>query len=511
MKRSEMRRPPAPIPTEDRSSVEPRVLPASLGGPGEAKPPPTALPAGALRVPHDPVNEQILLAAAFALDRERRRELLRDAPAEHFFGKGHKELWTVLREADSRGLELTFDLARQLGGPDVDPAYLESLLASRPEPPPNLRHHVERLRWDAARIDAAQGPLADLIERFKDQRCEPAMLASAARHLADDLSSGIPASGVLDPASLLAANRAAYEARSLGEACWPYGIDGFEREKDGAWRVKPGMQPGKVTVVTALSGHGKSILAKAISLGQAGRARRVLFGAFEDQPGETLEDIAAMHLGVSRDAVDEGRLLLEERERFFSAQEQLAVWIKFMRRPPREGKRARSTVTGKIEWAFAEAARVGADAVVFDLLARLLESAKPEEEQRAWECFQRCAEESRIHGLATHQQRLGDVEQRRDQRPTREGLKGSKGVVEVADTLIGVHRPALADPSVKDDAIEAIVLKQRRGRWPFAVRFDFDPKTWRISGGREVAYTRPGEDGLDDMVERPSRGGRSGR
>ena len=53
------------------------------------------------------------------------------------------------------------------------------------------------------------------------------------------------------------------------------------------------------------------------------------------------------------------------------------------------------------------------------------------------------------------------------------------------------------------------MLKQRRGRWPFAVRFDFDPKTWRISGGREVAYTRPGEDGLDDMVERPSRGGRS--
>jgi replicative DNA helicase len=145
---------------------------------------------------------------------------------------------------------------------------------------------------------------------------------------------------------------------------------------------------------------------------------------------------------------------------------------------------------------------------VLDLLARLIDSAKPEEEQRAWETFQRCAEESGVHGVATHQQRAGDVEQRTDKRPTREGLKGSKGVLEVADTLIGVYRPALVQ-SVDDKVLEAIVLKQRRGRWPFAVRFDFDPKRWSIAKGREVAYLRPGEDGLDDVVDRQRAGGRS--
>jgi hypothetical protein len=58
--------------------------------------------------------------------------------------------------------------------------------------------------------------------------------------------------------------------------------------------------------------------------------------------------------------------------------------------------------------------------------------------------------------------------------------------------------------------LEAIVLKQRRGRWPFAVRFDFEPKRWTLKKGREVAYLRPGEDGLDGIVDRRGGRGRSG-
>jgi KaiC/GvpD/RAD55 family RecA-like ATPase len=266
------------------------------------------------------------------------------------------------------------------------------------------------------------------------------------------------------------------------------------------------MKPGKVTVVTALSGHGKSIFVKAMSLGQVGVERPGLFGAFEDEAPEVLEDVAAMSLGFDRDEVDEGRLQPEDAARFFEEQERVASLLKFMRHPPTDGKRVKSTITARIEWCFNEAVRVGASYVVVDLLARLFASADPAEEQRGWECFQRCAKDTGVHGVATHQQRAGDVEQRSDKRPTREGLKGSKGVLEVADTLIGVYRASLCE-SVEDKTLEAIVLKQRRGRWPFAVRFDFDPKRWTLKRGREVAYLRPGEDGLDGIVDR--RGGRS--
>lgn len=512
-----MRRSEARSATEPRSEIDLRSpgapLPVSMGGPGAGGDPARGsvqLAPGALRVPHDTVNEQILIAAACRLDRDRRRELLRDASADHFFGKGHKEFWAALRELDARGLEFALDTVRQLGGEKVDAAHFESILAARVDVPPNLRHHVDTLRWDAARIEAAQGSLADLMDQFRDPLTEPSVLAQTARRLAEEVAAASPQNGSHDPNALIAANRAAYEARRMVEPIWPYGIEGFEREPDGRWRVKPGMKPGKTTVITALSGHGKSILAKAIALGQTkiGEGRRGLFGAFEDEAGEVLEDLAGMSLGFERDEIDEGRLSPEDVARFFAEQERIAGFVRFMRRPPREGKKARTTIAGRIEWCFSEAVRVGASYLTLDLLARLFDTAKADEEQRGWEVFQRCAEESGVHGVATHQQRAGDVEQRSDKRPTREGLKGSKGVLEVADTLIGVYRPALVQ-TVDDKTLEVIVLKQRRGRWPFCVRFDFDPKRWLITKGREVAYLRPGEDGLDDIVDRQRGGGRS--
>jgi hypothetical protein len=138
------------------------------------------------------VNEQILIAAACRLDRDRRRELLRDASADHFFGKGHKEFWAALRELDARGLEFALDTVRQLGGEKVDAAYFESILTARVDVPPNLRHHVDTLRWDAARIEAAQGSLADLMDQFRDPLTEHSVLAKTARRLSEEFSAASP-------------------------------------------------------------------------------------------------------------------------------------------------------------------------------------------------------------------------------------------------------------------------------------------------------------------------------
>lgn len=510
MKRSEARAlPPAKPASSAPSEAEAAPLPASLGGPGSGRgvsANTAQIAPGAVRIPHDPVNEQILIAAASLASPESRREILRESRPEHFFGKDHAVYWATLAELDSRGLDFSVDTMVQLSGGKVDPAYFGQILEARARVPPNLKHHADVLRWDAARIEAAGGSLADLIAQFRDQSTEPSTLAATARRLAEEVSHAAPMNGVYDTASLLAANRASYEARRIGVPVWEYGVAGFEREPTGGWRVKPGMKPGKVSVVTALSGHGKSIFVKAIALGQVNLGRPGLFGAFEDEAQEVLEDIAAMSLGFDRDEVDEGRLGSEDTARLFEEQERIGASLKFMRRPPSDGKRVKSTINARIEWCFNEAARVGATYSIVDLLARLFATTKPEEEQQGWECFQRCADDSRIHGVATHQQRVGDVEQRGDKRPTRDGLKGSKGVLEVADTLIGVYRPSLCE-SVDDKTLDCIVLKQRRGRWPFAVRFDFDPKRWSLTKPREVAYLRPGEDGLDGIVDR--RGGRS--
>ncbi len=44
-----------------------------------------------------------------------------------------------------------------------------------------------------------------------------------------------------------------------------------------------------------------------------------------------------------------------------------------------------------------------------------------------------------------------------------------------------------------DDKLEGILLKQRYGKWPAAVEFDWDPDLGSIRGGRTIEYDRPGE------------------
>jgi len=101
-------------------------------------------------------------------------------------------------------------------------------------------------------------------------------------------------------------------------------------------------------------------------------------------------------------------------------------------------------------------------------------------------------EELGVHAVLLQQQRLKDIESRPDKRPTREGIKGSGAWVEVPDTIIGVHRPALFK-RIDDTVLECFVLKQRHGRFPLGVEFRWEPESGMISGGTAIDYDRPGE------------------
>src|SRR5262249_23574089 len=117
------------------------------------------------------------------------------------------------------------------------------------------------------------------------------------------------------------------------------------------------------------------------------------------------------------------------------------------------------------------------------------------------------AKATRTHHVLVHHLRGKDVEQRQDKRPTREAIKGSGAWVDVPDTIIGVHRPALWK-SGPDDKLEPVVLKQRYGKWPLAVEFDHDPATGIISGGRTIEYEQPGERGpMDSFLDEPTKKG----
>ena len=136
---------------------------------------------------------------------------------------------------------------------------------------------------------------------------------------------------------------------------------------------------------------------------------------------------------------------------------------------------------------------------VADLFRKVLRETDPDDEEQALNRMQQMAVTYNCHIILVQQQRLKDIEQRADKRPTREGIKGSGAWVEVADTIIGWHRPAQWK-DIADDHIEALVLKQRYGEWPIAVDIEWEPEFGFLGKGSSLLIRREAGEG-DDVTD----------
>lgn len=472
-----------------------------------------------VEIPHDPVNEQILLLAARG-DSEVRERLVTRLRPDSFLVREHIEWWLVMSELTRRKLDYSPETVRQLSAGKVDPAYLETLAADRGDyVPPNLDHHVTMLEWDKCRVDTVRGPISHLLETLKDPVADPLQVRTLAQAVAVSLQRGSTSTLLRDGAAVV--GTAMVELRSRRQkACYPYGIDGLDEDTEtGQWRMIPGTAPGKVTVVTAVPGSGKSAFAARCALAQANAGRRVLFGAWEPGDEDTLMLLAAMELGWSRYNLSTGIGIGEAEERILEeTMARLAQNIRFMGVPgmaPAASHRARGERASNeraLDQIHAMILDTGADVAIFDLWKRCLRQIDPEEEEQALVRQQTILAQTKCHGILLQQQRLKDIEGRPDKRPTREGIKGSGAWVEVADTIIGVHRPALWKP-VDDVVLEIDVLKQRWGKWPLAVEFEWDPDKASFGAGKTVPYDQPGGTeaalpGLDDFFGKPKAPGK---
>lgn len=472
--------------------------------------------ASELKIPHDPVNEQVIIAAACVSAKERHRLLLRFSP-DSFFAKGHPAIWKLLAEIDSRGL--TFDPAtvRQLSGGDVDEAYLEQLIEQRPAVPPNLEHHIAALEWDKVRIESVRGPIASLLEALRDPTSDPDSVSSIGRQVATAFS--VRSLRYLrDSDELVRSQTEAIRKRQAGLACYPYGIEGFDKYDDdaagelqGQWRMIPGTAPAMTTVITGLSGTGKTTLTTQIAISFANAKRRTLYGAWEQGSGMTLELMAIQSLGYSRKAFMTGAVTNDEIDQVHDEMDRLAEWTRFFEIPfGRVPKEKRGMMNDKnLDLIHAYIAESGCSIFIADLFRRALREMDPDEEEVALYRMQAITQETKTHSILIHQQRLKDIEQRKDTRPTREGLKGSGAWIEMPDTIIGTHRPGLWK-AVDDNIVELVVLKQRHGPWPLAVECDWDPDRGTIVNGRTIEYARPGQqtevDSFLDEAVTPKRG-----
>jgi replicative DNA helicase len=206
----------------------------------------------------------------------------------------------------------------------------------------------------------------------------------------------------------------------------------------------------------------------------------------------------------------EGRLEEQDLVDLETRMESISEWVVFMDNPFWRVVEDRSSNMHNLDVVHRYIADSGCEVAIFDLWDRCLVSEKPEEELNALKRQQAMLRETNVHGILLAQQRLKDIEARADKRPTREGIKGTSAYVDVSDTIIGVHRPGLFKDIGSDNRLEGLILKQRRGPWPIAVEFEFDPEFGSIRNGRSIRYEHVIEAGggeLGDFVAPPRPSG----
>jgi hypothetical protein len=478
----------------------------------------------------DPINEMVVIAAALAAGEraESFRKVAVRHPPDAFLATGHPPIWRAIREAHNRGLAPDPATLARLSCGEIDVAYLAELMHARPEVPDDatLKFSLDQLAWDRQKYVAVTGPIEALIEAISKSG-DPERVRGLARAVSAAFDGWGDRKHLLDPNELVRAQIADMRERMVGRAIYPYGreahlsgLDSYEENGEQKWRTQPGAKPGLVTVITGVPGAGKSSFVARIVLAQIRMRRKVLYGAWEMTGGVTLELLAVMSLGWSRSDMSVGRfrggqftnVQLRELETRMNL---IAEHVTFMANPFRRTTGGgRASNERNLDIVHGYLADSGCSVFVADLWKRCLVETRPDDEEEALYRQQAMLEELGVHGILVQQQRSKDVEQRPDKRPTREGIKGSGAWTEVPDTILGVHRPALWKP-VTDNVLEVIFLKQRYGKWPIAVEFDWDAELGMISGGRKIDYEMMGGGGsnndLDASLRTKSDAGKKGR
>lgn len=472
------------------------------------------------KIPHDVMTEQVLLAAAMVSDDARKTLLSRIRP-EQFQDSDHALTWIAVQTCDAKGHAPTPAALAKLSGGKIDKAYLADLIAANPSAPKDLRFHIESLQWDTTRAKAVQGPISEMLRALQDPGTSPERVRALARTIPIALQGASTRTHQRDGSLLVAGHRAVLKQRMAGVGLFPTGIDGLDfyppnslddngEDVSGEPLLVPGMEPGKITTITAISGGGKSTFTCALALEQArfcadrGQGK-VLFGSWEMSPGDTLELMACISCGISRSRVKTGRITKAELGLLCQTMQAITRYVAFVDMPFHKERGVRHTHDEVLDVIHGYIADTGASIAIFDLWRRAFRRMRDEsDEQEALTRQQAIAEETNCHCILVQQQRLKDIETRANPTPTREGIKGSSAWVDISDTIIAVHLPGLMK-RVSRNVIQLHVLKQRFGRWPLVIEYQWDGDLVRLKNPQLVWDMAIGDE------QRAQSGGASSR
>lgn len=449
----------------------------------------------AVEIPHDVLNEQVVIASALVDETARKHLVMKVAP-EQFVDPQHKAIWTAVLGLNRNGIAFSLPtlLTKVSGAVDIN--YIRQLNKQHPSAPVDLTSHVTQLQWDSARVQASNGPLQDLLKALRDPTSTPATVRAHAAGVAKSFNIKLDRQFMESPVAL--ADKAIDELVQRQQmAVYPFGLPAVDMDDQGKHRIVPGVAPKKTTLITGVSGSAKSVLAGYIVLEQAMRQRHVLYGAWEMGSVETLTMLAAMHCGFSRYDLETGQLGALQLKQLRQSMEMIGQYVKFFDPPFSSDVKKKYDNDASLDVLAQQIYDSGCDVFVADLWERCIVDGRPEAERRALFRQQQIAKETGCHQILVCQQKLKEIESRKDKRPTRSTIIGSAAWVEVADTILGVHRPKLWDPEA-EDTIEISILKQRFGIWPALIEHDWDGNMMTIENGRQIPFEDPSAaDGAD--------------
>jgi KaiC/GvpD/RAD55 family RecA-like ATPase len=472
------------------------------------------------KIPYDVTTEQILVAAALQ-DSKVLGELTARIRPEQFQDSDLAVSWGLIKRLHEQGHSPTVNSVVKLSGGKLNATYLNDICSAFTTTPPDLRFHIEALQWDSTRIKAVNGPVTELLKALNDPTTSPERIRALARQLPVSFQGGGSRTHLRDSDRLVAEHRDTLLKRKQGVALFPTGIDGLDfyppdsvdddgADVSGEPLLVPGFEPGKITTVTAISGGGKSTFVAKLALEQARICSKrghgkVLYGAWEMSPHDTLELMACISLGIQRKRVKTGQISDAELVNLCATMEAIAEWVRFVDMPFHKERGVRHTHDEVLDEIHGYIADSGATIAFFDLWRRAFRRLKDEaDESEALYRQQAIAEETGCHCVLVQQQRLKDIETRANPAPTREGIKGSSAWVDISDTILGVYLPGLMK-RVARNVIQVLVLKQRFGRWPLVIEYVWDGDLVRMTKPQLVWDMAIGDE------TRAQSGGASGR
>ncbi len=495
----------------------------------EAKP---DKPGEVVKVPIDTTSEAVLIGALVA-DPQLRRALL-PLPPEYFFGSGHAAMWRVLRELFQAGHEYSRETVTLLDA-EVEAEVLDGYAKSYREHARNVTLHVERVKWNKAKKDAAEGSVARFIEAFRDPGASPAKVKAAADVMAASFAGHGDMRYLRSSHEIVQEHAREIRARRAGERVYSYGLPGLDlygpndfrealveledgskrRERvslDGKPRMVPGPRPGDITIVTGVSGSGKTTAMTRMILSMIHDVprRRVLWGAWEQQDGPSLELLATIALGLSRTHVLTGQFCSQDETDLLEKMEELGSLVRFFDLPfGRDSDQERRYNRENLNVIHQHVAESGCDVFVMDLFTDALEETDPQEEAKALVRIKQMAIDCKCHIFLIHWLRHKGLAEREDKTPTADLMTGSGAYLGKSDNVLAFHRPGLY--AGEDNVLECHVLKQRNGPYPLAVAFDWEGEYGTIENGRTLELAKPGDrGGMEDFLgdAKPARHGK---